>query len=234
MISLTRDLLTDFDAVTRREWLVTNGIGGFASGTLAGMNSRRYHGLLIASLRPPVERVAMVAKLDAVAVHRGQRIELATNEFADGTVAPRGYVHLDSFALDGQIPVWTWLLGDALLEQRIWMAHGANTTYVSFALTRGDVPIELEFSPLCTYRDYHAHHRGFRDIYLEALGKWRTRALLLRCTSLSTLERRRHVQHRAASGTGTSSIVPRANAVSTMSRTCSAPPSSGSACCRVR
>ena len=170
MISLTRDLLTDFDAVTRREWLVTNGIGGFASGTLAGMNSRRYHGLLIASLRPPVERVAMVSKVDAVAVHRGQRIELATNEFVDGTVSPRGYVHLDSFALEGQIPVWTWLLGDALLEQRIWMEHGANTTYVSFALTRGDVPVELEFSPLCTYRDYHAHHRGFRDIYLEAVG----------------------------------------------------------------
>jgi predicted glycogen debranching enzyme len=163
VILFTRDTLQEIEFVTRREWLVTNGIGGFASGTIGGLNTRRYHGLLVASLQPPVQRTLMVARLDATATYRGQRYPLATNEFADGTLAPRGFVHLDSFALDGQLPVWTWLIGDALLEQRLWMAHGRNTTYVSFRLIRGDHPLQLDFAPLCTHRDFHAQHRGHRD-----------------------------------------------------------------------
>jgi len=163
MISLTRDSLTDLAGIVRREWLVTNGIGGFASSTICGLNTRRYHGLLIASLQPPVRRTVMVSKLDAVATYRGKRFELATNEFGDGTIAPHGYIHLEAFALDGQMPVWTWLLGDALLEQRVWMAYGENTTYVTFHVVRGDAPVSLNVAPLCTYRDFHSHHRGYRD-----------------------------------------------------------------------
>jgi predicted glycogen debranching enzyme len=149
-----------------REWLVTNGIGGFASGTVGGLNTRRYHGLLVASLRPPVERTVMVAKLDAQAQYADVAVDLATNEYADGTVHPQGFRHLHSFRLDGQIPVWTWLIRDALLEQRVWMAHGENTTYVGYKLLRGSRPLDLRLAPLCTYRDYHWHHRGFRDAAL--------------------------------------------------------------------
>ena len=74
-----------------REWLVTNGLGGYASGTLAGVNTRRYHGLLVAALRPPLERTLMVAKLDVAVFYGAKRFDLATNEFADGTIAPHGY-----------------------------------------------------------------------------------------------------------------------------------------------
>lgn len=164
----TRDLLGDLDAVMRREWLVTNGLGGFACGTLAGANTRRYHGLLIASLRPPVERTLLVAKLDAAVAYRGQRFDLATNEYADGTIAPRGYLHLESFRLEGAIPVWTWLVGDAVIEQRICMAHDANTTFVQFSVVRTSEPVQFELTPLCTYRDYHAHHRGHRDVLVTS------------------------------------------------------------------
>src|SRR5882757_887655 len=108
----------------RREWLETNGLGGFAASTLPGLNTRRYHGLLVAALRPPLERTLLVAKLDVTAIYRAQRFELATNEFVDGTVAPRGHVHLESFHLDGTLPVWTWLIDDARIEQRLWMQHG--------------------------------------------------------------------------------------------------------------
>ena len=73
-----------------REWLVTNALGGFACGTLAQANTRRYHGLLVASLRPPVQRVVMVAKLEVLARYRGETCERGCNEFADGTIAPRG------------------------------------------------------------------------------------------------------------------------------------------------
>lgn len=169
-ITLSRDVLNEFDGAARREWLVANGLGGFACSTLAGMNTRRYHGLLVAALRPPLERTLMVAKLDAVAIYRGRRFELATNEYADGTIAPRGYVLLDSFRLDGAMPVWTWQIGDALLEQRIWMAHGSNTTYVQFSVVRASEPLQLELTPLCTYRDYHSQHRGHRETLVTQLG----------------------------------------------------------------
>jgi predicted glycogen debranching enzyme len=169
VIVFERDTLQDFELSARREWLVTNGIGGFASGTIAGLNTRRYHGLLVASLNPPVQRTLLLAKLDATATYRGKRYPLSTNEFADGTLSPRGFVHLDSFTLDGQLPVWTWLIGDALVEQRVWMAHGQNTTYVSFRLIRGSEHVELELAPLCAYRDFHSHHRGSRDTLVTAV-----------------------------------------------------------------
>jgi predicted glycogen debranching enzyme len=169
VIVFERDTLQDFELSARREWLVTNGIGGFASGTIAGLNTRRYHGLLVASLNPPVQRTLLLAKLDVTATYRGKSYPLATNEFADGTISPRGFVHLDSFTLDGQLPVWTWLIGDALVEQRVWMAHGQNTTYVSFRLIRGSESIQLEFAPLCAYRDFHSHHRGYRDTLVTAV-----------------------------------------------------------------
>jgi predicted glycogen debranching enzyme len=169
VIVFERDMLQDFEPSARREWLVANGIGGFACGTIAGINTRRYHGLLVASLAPPVQRTLLLAKLDVTATYRGLSYPLATNEFADGTIAPRGFVHLDSFALDGQLPVWTWLIGDALVEQRVWMVHGQNTTYVSFRLIRGTESLQLELTPLCAYRDFHSHHRGQRDTLVTAV-----------------------------------------------------------------
>jgi len=169
VIVFERDALQDFELSTRREWLATNGIGGFASGTIAGLNTRRYHGLLVASLNPPVQRTLLLAKLDVTATYRGRSYPLATNEFADGTIAPRGFVQLDSFTLDGQLPVWTWLVGDALVEQRVWMAHGQNTTYVSFRLIRGSESVQLELAPLCAYRDFHSQHRGHRDTLVTAV-----------------------------------------------------------------
>ena len=168
-LALGREVLGDFEAVTRREWLVTNGLGSFACGTLAGVNTRRYHGLLVASLRPPLDRTMMVAKLDAVVLYRGQRAELATNEYADNTIAPRGYLLLESFRLDGTLPVWTWVVGDAVIEQRIWMTHAANTTFVQFAVLRASAAVQLELVPLCTCRDYHWQHRGCRETLVSAV-----------------------------------------------------------------
>ena len=143
-----------------REWLVANGLGGFACGTLAQANTRRYHGLLVASLRPPVQRVVMVAKLEVLARYRGEAYELSCNEFADGTIAPRGFERLQSYADEVGAPLWTYACADALLEQRVWMAQGRNTTYVSLRLREAADAMELELRPLCTYRDYHAHTRG--------------------------------------------------------------------------
>jgi predicted glycogen debranching enzyme len=158
--ALARADITSFESASRREWLVTNGLGGFASGTVAGANTRRYHGLLVAALKPPVQRSVLVSKLDVTVRSRGCTYELACNEYADGTVAPHGHRHLEGFMVDGLVPTWTWALGDAQLVQRIWMAQGANATYVTYTLSRATADAELEIIPLCTGRDYHGHARG--------------------------------------------------------------------------
>jgi predicted glycogen debranching enzyme len=161
-LSLGRAECGHFDCATQKEWLVTNGLGGYASGTVSGANTRRYHGLLVAALRPPLERTVMVAKIDALTHYDGDGkiYPLATNEYAGGTVDPRGYRHIESFHLEGLIPVWTYALADARLEQRIWMAHGHNTTYLTCTLSRASDTLWLKLTPFCTYRDYHSHRRG--------------------------------------------------------------------------
>jgi predicted glycogen debranching enzyme len=166
---LGRDTVGRIARPAEHEWLVTNGIGGFASSMVSLMNTRRYHGLLFAALRPPVERVAMVSKLDVTAIYGGTHVPLATNEFADGTISPRGFCHLESFRLEGLLPVWTWLIGDATLQQRIWMQHGKNTTYVEFTKISGAKNLRLKIEPLCTYRDYHWQPRGERSFGVHAI-----------------------------------------------------------------
>src|SRR5277367_5868577 len=169
VLNLGRDAVGRITRAADQEWLVTNGIGGFASGTLSLMNTRRYHGLLFAALRPPVDRVAMVRKLDVTALYGDVHCPLSTNEYADGTLAPQGFCHLESFRLEGLIPVWTWLLGDARLVQRIWMRHGENTTYVEFTRIGGSKALRLKVEPFCTYRDYHWQPRGERGFAIESM-----------------------------------------------------------------
>jgi predicted glycogen debranching enzyme len=159
-IELGRGELDTFESAASREWLVTNGLGGFASGTIAGVCTRRYHGLLVAALKPPGERVVLVAKLDASVHYDGASFALGSNEYADGTVDPRGFENVASFDLDGLIPVWRWTIGDALLEQRVTMVHGQNTTLVSFTVARASSRLALTLRPLCTYRDYHSQSQG--------------------------------------------------------------------------
>lgn len=160
LVAFGRDVCGHLDGGMRREWLVTNGLGGYASSTVPGVNTRRYHGLLVAALSPPVGRTVLVGNTVEWATYGGQRYALSTHEFADGTIHPGGYVHLQSFTLDGTLPVWVFALGDALLERRLWMVHGANTTCLTYRLIRGMAPIDLDITPLVTYRDFHTLTSG--------------------------------------------------------------------------
>jgi predicted glycogen debranching enzyme len=160
LVGFGREICGDLPTSFRREWLVTNGIGGFASGTVAGINTRRYHGLLVAALTPPAERTVLVGGAVEWALYEGRRYPLSTHEFGDGLIDPQGYRHLESFSLEGTVPVWIFALGDALLERRLWMVHGANTTYVSYRLLRGSALVQLQVTPLVIYRDFHALSRG--------------------------------------------------------------------------
>ncbi len=151
-----REITGHLAAAEQREWLVTNGIGGFASGTIASSLTRRYHGLLVAALQPPLGRTLLVSKLEETVAYDGREYRLSTNRWAGGSVDPEGHRYIESFRLEGTMPVWTYVFGDALLEKRIWVQHGLNTTFVRYALLRGSRPVELELRALVNYRDYHA------------------------------------------------------------------------------
>jgi predicted glycogen debranching enzyme len=159
-IEFGREICGDLSSAESREWLVTNGIGGYASSTVAGLLTRRYHGLLIAALQPPLGRTLLLAKLDETVGYNHLTYALYTNRWADGNVEPHGYRHIESFALDGTIPTWKFACADALLEKRIWMQQGANTTYVRYTLSRATQSLTLTLKALVNYRDYHGSTQG--------------------------------------------------------------------------
>ncbi len=147
-------------AAERREWLVTNGLGGYACGTVAGLLTRRYHGLLIAALDPPLGRTLLLTKLDETATYAGRDYPLFANRWAGGALEPAGFRHLERFHLAGTTPVWTFACADALLRKRIWMEPGANTTYVWYELERASAPLTLSIKAIVNYRDHHATTRA--------------------------------------------------------------------------
>jgi predicted glycogen debranching enzyme len=156
-IEFGREICGDLSIAASREWLVTNGMGGYASGTVAGLLTRRYHGLLVTALNPPLGRTLLLAKLDETALYSDQVYPLYTNRWANGTVNPHGDRQIEHFALEGTIPVWRFACADALLEKRVWMQQGTNTTYVRYTLSRATQTFKLTLKALVNYRDYHGN-----------------------------------------------------------------------------
>jgi predicted glycogen debranching enzyme len=159
-IAFGREICSNLEIAEQREWLVTNGIGGYASGTVSGNLTRRYHGLLIAALHPPVGRTLLVAKLEETATHSGMEYALATNRWVSGAIEPKGYLIIESFRLESTTPVWRFAIGDALLEKRIWMRQGENTTYVQYSLLSANGPVRLLVKAVVNYRDFHSSTHG--------------------------------------------------------------------------
>jgi predicted glycogen debranching enzyme len=170
-LTFGREVCGDLEQSLRREWLITNGLGGFGSGTIAGCQTRRYHGLLIAAERPPVGRIMLLVDLDAIVRVDGRQYELGCHEYEGGFINPHGYVLLESFRLDGTVPTWVYALGSARLVKRIFMANAQNTTYVSYTLERAGAPISLSVRPLCTGRDYHWQRRGGDGYQTQAIAQ---------------------------------------------------------------
>ncbi|MFY3746140.1 amylo-alpha-1,6-glucosidase [Anaeromyxobacter sp. Red801] len=147
------------EALLEREWLVANGLGGYASGTLAGACTRRYHGLLVAAL-PGVGRAVMLSHLsDRVRLADGRAIRLAADERSVG-LALHGAEHLRGFRLEGGLPVWTYRLDGAVLERRVALVHGQNTVHVSYRLLDGDGPVRLTLRPGVHFRPHDAPVSG--------------------------------------------------------------------------
>jgi glycogen debranching enzyme len=138
-ILFDRSICCDLNETISREWLVTNGKGGYASGTVAGTLTRLEQGLLVASPLEGTRPQLLVAKLDEEIVFDQRTYYLGTNEYKDGTLNPAGFVHLETFRLEEGFPVFTYHLGGIdgiMLEKRIWMPQGLNTTYIQYRLLR--------------------------------------------------------------------------------------------------
>ncbi|MBV8550483.1 MAG: glycogen debranching enzyme N-terminal domain-containing protein [Acidobacteriaceae bacterium] len=155
---MNRDL-EDFDA----EWLETNGLGGFASSTICGRNSRRYHGLLVAALDGPVRRFVLLSKFEETLTVGGERFELSTNQYP-GVIHPAGYRYLVEHSMDPMPTFWFEVAGFRV-QKRVFMVHGENTTVVQYDITdtqAGGRGYTFELRPLIAFRDYHsiAHANG--------------------------------------------------------------------------
>jgi predicted glycogen debranching enzyme len=148
-------ICTDFAESSSREWLETNGIGGFASSTVAGAHTRRYHGLLVAAVNPPVGRAVLLSKFEEVVSIGGVNFALSANQYP-GAVYPEGFTFLKSFRLD-PFPVWTFAIDGVVLEKSVFMVHGENTTVVTYKIKeqQGSETVSLELKPLLAFRDYH-------------------------------------------------------------------------------
>ena len=150
-IEVPREVCTLYPRASRLEWQLTNGTGGFAMGTVAGSNTRRYHGLLVASLHPPVARVVTLARLEETALTPRGAVPLSVNQYPN-TLYPDGYTRLARFSLDDG-PVWTWSVNGVEVERRVLLVPGEQTVVVRYA---SSAPLRLRLEPLLAFRDYHA------------------------------------------------------------------------------
>jgi predicted glycogen debranching enzyme len=153
-LTLTTPALHQIDRAFGCEWLETNGLGGWASGTASGAHTRRYHGLLVAALRPPVGRMMLLSKIDETLLCQGATYELGCNQYP-GSISPLGYQLIESFSIL-PFPTWQYHAGPIRFTKQIAALRGENTTVVTYTVAAAPGPVELLLRPFIAVRDYHA------------------------------------------------------------------------------
>ncbi len=154
---------SSLEVASAREWLLTDGLGGFAMGTVGGLRTRRYHGLLVAATQPPIGRMMGLASLDASLILDRGRVSLATHEWSGGSVSPKGHEHLVSFAVIGGVPRWRWQVEDVVIEREVAMAYGSNAVGIVHRVLAAPGPVTLELEALATWRDVHGERHASSD-----------------------------------------------------------------------
>jgi predicted glycogen debranching enzyme len=143
------------EALLNREWLVTNALGGYASGTIAGVPTRRYHGLLIAALPAPLGRTVMLGQVtELVRLGNGKVMRFGGEELADGRLDLHGAEYLVEFRLEGGLPVWRYSAHGIVFEKRLMLAHRQNTVFLNYRLIEGDGPVRLKLRPQVHFRGH--------------------------------------------------------------------------------
>ena len=162
-LQITDDTIRSWNTASRLEWLVTNGIGGYASGSLSGANTRRYHGFLMAALAPPAGRTLLVARIEETVSVEGRIHHLWTNQWWDESISPPGGQGLQAFTLEDGLPVFTYAIGEYLLEKRVWMEPGENLTWAAYTWPKDAPPAILSIRLCMAYRDFHSSQHGSSD-----------------------------------------------------------------------
>ncbi len=159
-MNFDKGVLCDFETASRMEWIEANGLGGYASSTVSGAHSRKYHGLLVAAITPPVGRTILLSKLDETIVmaHSDEsglpvRYELSANQYP-GVVHPAGYRYIEEFSRD-LFPEFYYNCDGIRLKKTIAVVHGENTTLILYEVLDAPSPITLELLPLASARDFH-------------------------------------------------------------------------------
>ena len=135
-----------------REWIITNGIGGYSASSIIGANNRKYHGLLIAALTPPARRFLILSKVDESLEIRGRKYNLYTNvgkEFIS-----KGYEYQETFEKD-YIPTFTYKIGKVEITKKICMEYGKNLVGIYYKIKNGASKAKLTLAPIMNFRDFH-------------------------------------------------------------------------------
>lgn len=158
-----------FAALSADEWLLTNGLGGYAASSLCGANTRRYHGLLVAALNPPAQRVVAVSKVEETVFVGSEQASISSNQYPD-VVHPQGFQYLKSFERR-PLPTMNFSACGAALQKTVFMPQGSNTTVLEYRNT-GQCAFQLRISPWLLWRDYHSLMRenAFFDFWHEQQG----------------------------------------------------------------
>ncbi len=157
--------LGNYSDPSQLEWLETNGLGGWAGSSLSGCNTRRYHGLLMAAIIPPAERMLLVSKLDETIVLDGNQFELSTNDYGD-VIAPKGFQYLRSFKKD-YFPEWIYEVAGIRLRKTITMVYGENTTLIRYEVLKAEKHFTLQLLPLIAARGYHQLQHAYNNIFWD-------------------------------------------------------------------
>jgi len=150
-LSVGKEACRDFSRSSHLEWLDTNHSGAFAMGTVSGVNTRRYHSLLIATKHPPAERISVLARVEETVSFAGKQFELAAAQYP-GTVQPRGFELLDSFRLE-PFPAWRYDMNGAILQKKVCLLEGRQSVLICYEASQ---PCGLSVRLMLSCRDYHS------------------------------------------------------------------------------
>jgi predicted glycogen debranching enzyme len=154
VIAFSRETCNDYYFATQKEWLETNGLGGYASSSIIGANVRRYHGLLVASLKPPTHRYVLLSKIEESVSFEGHNFELATNQYPF-VIFPDGHKNIERFEYDG-CPNVIYNLNGTIVKKTFLMIHGENTIIIRYRILKGTHGLILALRPLHAFREHHA------------------------------------------------------------------------------
>jgi len=154
-INIQPNILSNLDKAIQMEWIITNGLGGYASSTILGINTRKYHGLLVAAFNPPTDRRVLLTKLDEEIEIENKRYSLGSNEFRD-CIQPQGYQFLSSFSLN-PLPIYRYNVHGIYLSKSIFMPYGKNATVVYYDVSNSNESEALiHVFPLVNSRHFHS------------------------------------------------------------------------------